>query len=332
MEHLHQFLQIHLRFRSPVPRGTATSPQDSPRVHQARLQPSPSRAEFLDVAQDTALLEQTLERLEAAERDLSSLREAVRQTDVLATIGGLAAGLAHELNNLLTPALGYASLAERSPDNRDLVSKALRRTIESIETATRLLDATMDLAQPGGCHSNESCSVERAIELALNCLVRSPEQDSIALEQCIDDDAVASIRPQELQQIFVNLLTNACRVLRRKSGGTIRIEAHRISATANAGQPTHDRVRITIDDDGPGIPATIRTSIFQPFTTTEAPTAGDPQQGGRGLGLMICERTITGRQGTIAAEDSPLGGARFTVELPAADDASSSSHGDRAAA
>ncbi len=97
------------------------------------------------MAEDMALLEHTLVRLEATERDLAALREAVRQTDVLATIGGLAAGLAHELNNLLTPALGYASLAERTPDNRELVSKALRRTIESIETATRLLDATMDL-------------------------------------------------------------------------------------------------------------------------------------------------------------------------------------------
>ncbi len=284
------------------------------------------------MAQDTALLEKTLERLEAAERDLARLQEAVRHTDVLATIGSLTAGLAHELNNLLTPALGYASLAERSPDNRELVSKALRRTIESIETATRLLDATMDLAQPGGCHSNESCSVGQAIDLALNCLVRSPEQDDIALERCIGHDAVASIRPQELQQIFVNLLTNACRVLRRKSGGTIRIEAQRISAPTSPEEPSGDRIRITIDDDGPGIPATIRTSLFQPFTTTEAPTAGDPQQGGRGLGLMICERTITGRQGTIAAEDSPLGGARFTVELPAAGGAADFSHGDRAAA
>lgn len=284
------------------------------------------------MAQDTALLEQTLGRLEAAERDLAALREAVRQTDVMATIGSLAAGLAHELNNLLTPALGYASLAERSPDNQELVSKALRRTIESIETATRLLDATMDLAQPGGCHSSESCDVGRAVELALNCLVRSPQQDAITLEQDIDADAIASIRPQELQQIFVNLLTNACRVLRRKSGGTIRIEAHRVRTPEVAGKPADPRVRITIDDDGPGIPATIRTSLFQPFTTTEAPTAGDPQQGGRGLGLMICERTITGRQGTIAAEDSPLGGARFTVELPAADPQADTAQANRAAA
>lgn len=263
-----------------------------------------------------ALLEQTLVRLEATERDLAALREAVRQTDVLATIGGLAAGLAHELNNLLTPALGYASLAERTPDNRELVSKALRRTIESIETATRLLDATMDLAEPSQSKAQGPCSVGAALDMALNCLVRAPEQDGITLDRHIDQDAVVSMRPQELQQIFVNLLTNSCRVLRRQSGGTIRIEAHRIDAKVV--DPNLHRVRITVDDDGPGIPAIIRTSMFQPFTTTEARTAGDPQQGGRGLGLMICERTITGRQGTISADDSPLGGARFTVELPAA--------------
>ncbi len=268
------------------------------------------------MAEDMALLEHTLVRLEATERDLAALREAVRQTDVLATIGGLAAGLAHELNNLLTPALGYASLAERTPDNRELVSKALRRTIESIETATRLLDATMDLAEPSPHKIQGPCPVGAALDMAVNCLVRAPEQDGITLERHIDSDAIVAMRPQELQQIFVNLLTNACRVLRRQSGGTIRIEARRVAA--NEPGTAGNRVRILVDDDGPGIPATIRTHLFEPFTTTESRTAGDPQQGGRGLGLMICERTITGRDGTIAADDSPLGGARFTVELPAA--------------
>jgi len=257
-----------------------------------------------------AQLERTLDRLDSIEQELAELQDVVRHTDALATVGAMTASLAHELNNLLTPAMSYAQLAERSPDNRELVAKALRRTIESIQGATRLLDATLDLATPNtSTLSPDDCCIDNALTAAIACLTREPTRDGILIERHIDTQLRARISMQELQQVFVNLLTNSVRVLRRKGGGRIEVLA----------RPKGTSVEIDFRDSGPGISNIMRTTLFQPFVTSESPTSGDPQQGGRGLGLAICHRTITARKGTIAVDEAPGGGARFLIELPPSD-------------
>jgi two-component system C4-dicarboxylate transport sensor histidine kinase DctB len=266
------------------------------------------------VAHDAAQLQDTLARLDSIEREFAALQDEVRHTDALATVGGLTAGLAHELNNLLTPALGYAQLAERSPHNQELVGKALRRTIDSIQAATRLLDATLDLATPGGARSSANASIDLALTDAVACLVRDPARDGITLDRTGTTGLHVRMTQTELQQILVNLLTNATRVLRRQGGGHIRVHC---SATS-------DRVTIVVSDDGPGIPAKLRTHLFKPFVTSETPSPGAPQQGGRGLGLAICHRTIAARRGSIAVGQSTEGGAAFTIELPRVDPADQS--------
>lgn len=262
------------------------------------------------MAREGAHLEETLGRLDSIEQELAALQEEVRHTDALATVGGLAAGLAHELNNLLTPALTYAQLAERSPDNQALVAKALRRTIEAIQTATRMLDATLDLATPTGARTPTWASVGSSLDAAIACLARDPSRDDISIERALDGDIQVRMTPQELQQVFVNLLTNATRVLRRVDGGRIRVEA----------RTQGPEVRITVADNGPGIPSILRTQLFEPFVTTETPQDGQPQEGGRGLGLAICQRTIAARRGSIQVGDAPGGGACFTIILPRAED------------
>lgn len=258
------------------------------------------------MAHDAAQLQDTLARLDAIEREFSALQEEVRHTDALATVGGMAAGLAHELNNLLTPALGYAQLAERSPENQVLVAKALRRTIESIQAATHLLDATLDLATPSGAKATAHASIDRALNDAIGCLIREPERDEITLERAGESGLHARITPPELQQVLVNLLTNATRVLRRQGGGRIRVHS----------SATDERVTVVFSDDGPGVPIKLQTHLFEPFVTSETPSPGAPQQGGRGLGLAICHRTIAARRGTIEVGDAPEGGAQFTIVLP----------------
>ena len=262
------------------------------------------------MVEDGAQLAETLDRLDSVEQELAALQQEVRHTDALATVGGLAAGLAHELNNLLTPALTYAQLAERSPDDPKLVAKALRRTVEAIQTATRMLDATLDLATPDGAKAPGWASVAETLDAAIACLTRDPARDAITVERAVDASLRVRITPQELQQVFVNLLTNATRVLRRRGGGTIRVEASRMNAM----------VRIEVVDDGPGIPAGIRNQLFRPFVTTETPQDGRPEEGGRGLGLAICQRTIAARRGSISVDDAERGGARFTIVLPQLDE------------
>jgi C4-dicarboxylate-specific signal transduction histidine kinase len=107
---------------------------------------------------------------------------------------------------------------------------------------------------------------------------------------------------QELQQVVINLVTNAEHVVRGRSPAIIRLTT----------QSREGWVRLTVEDSGPGVPREIRARIFDPFFTTKGPDEGT------GLGLAICQRVVTEVGGRIWLEDSELGGAKFVVEMPAA--------------
>src|SRR5438034_2219419 len=107
---------------------------------------------------------------------------------------------------------------------------------------------------------------------------------------------------QELQQVVINLVTNAEHVVKGREPAVIQLTT----------QAREGWVRLVVEDSGPGVPAEIRGRIFDPFFTTKGPDEGT------GLGLAICQRVVTEVGGKLWLEDSSLGGARFVVELPAA--------------
>lgn len=270
--------------------------------------------EFADLPADPSnvpdpiqALQQTLDRLDEIEQELSAVRLDLRQSDRLATLGQVTATIAHEVNNILTPALSYAQLAKKQPDRPDLVQKALDRTIEGVSAASEILDAALNLAAGDARSCPNTTRPKEALASAIKCLAREPERDGIDLRVAIPDDFEAPIPPRALQQVFMNLLTNATRILRRQGGG-------RITVTCTH---TPGRTRITFADNGPGIPDDMRPTLFQPFTTTEAVDPSAPQEGGRGLGLSICRRTVTSHGGSIGIGDAADGssGACFVIEF-----------------
>jgi len=118
------------------------------------------------------------------------------------------------------------------------------------------------------------------------------------------DDAAPAVLAlgQELQQVVINLVTNAEHAVRGRHPAVIELGT----------QAREGWVRLTVEDSGPGVPAPIRNRIFDPFFTTKGPDEGT------GLGLAICQRVVSEVGGKIWLEESPLGGAKFIVELPAA--------------
>ncbi|MFK7962260.1 MAG: sensor histidine kinase [Phycisphaerales bacterium] len=253
-------------------------------------------------------LQKTLDRLDEIEQELDSVRLDLRQSDRLASLGQVTATIAHELNNILTPALSYAQMAQQHPDRQDYVEKALERTIEGVKMASDILDSALNLAA-GDRESHPTISrPQDAAEMAIKCLARDPRRDGIELQFDLPPDIVAPIPPRALQQVFLNLLTNATRILRRQGGGRIAIAA----------QATTAGTEIIFSDNGPGIPPDIRDRVFQPFSTTEEPDRNAPQDGGRGLGLSICRRTVISHGGTISVEEERDGGARFVIRFPPA--------------
>jgi hypothetical protein len=255
-----------------------------------------------------------LERLHAMEAELVAVRRELEHTHRLATIGTITAGVAHEINNLLTPALAYAQRAASDPDDTALLQKAVEKSRTGIDAASRILDAVLGFS----CADEEpdTARPDAALQAAIDCIGRDLSKDGITIERTIPPDLTCRIRPLALQQVLLNLLLNACKAMRPR-GGRITVSAERPDAAT---------VRIIVADTGPGIPEDIISTLFEPFVTAPIangrPSTGPAdQQGGSGLGLTVCRRTINAAGGTITVDSSSGEGAVFCIELPAAPEA-----------
>jgi C4-dicarboxylate-specific signal transduction histidine kinase len=130
--------------------------------------------------------------------------------------------------------------------------------------------------------------------------------EGVEIQVSLDQGAPPAVGlGQELQQVVINLVTNAEHAVRGRQPAVIAL----------ATQSRDGWIRLTVEDSGPGVPEEVRLRIFDPFFTTKAPDEGT------GLGLTICQRVVTEVGGKIWLEESKLGGARFVVELPAAPEA-----------
>ena len=261
--------------------------------------------------------QQAVSHVAHMEEDLAGLERELEHMNRLATLGTFSALSAHEINNILTAALGYAQLAR----SRSSETEYLDKVVDRLETAARIVRAMVDFAGPSeptpiadGDHGIEPrADVEAALDGALDCLGRDPARDGITLARQIAIGAVPCIQPLALQQILLNLLINARSALRGR-GGQVTVSAMHL--------PT-GRISICVADDGPGIPPEVAESLFDPFVTRQAADeAAEPDEavvaGGSGLGLTVCRRLAESAGGSIAAANKPGGGASFTLELPAA--------------
>lgn len=251
----------------------------------------------------------------------------------LAALGASAAMVAHEFNNILTPLLSYAQLALASPDDQQLAHDALMKVVESASRATNMADAILTYSKPNlDCPAETSLS--DAVEGALACMARSPQQDGIGVAVHADPTIRAAIQPIALQQIILNLVLNAVEAM-TPGGGHLAISAQR--STWNTpptwhGSPRrldeqplarmlvsnhhHDgAVVITITDTGRGIEPEDLDKIFDPFFSRRAPE----HVKGTGLGLSMCRRLVEAAGGWIAVASEPGQGTTFTITLPTAE-------------
>jgi signal transduction histidine kinase/CheY-like chemotaxis protein len=240
------------------------------------------------------------ERLAA---DRRRAEEAARQSEKLASMGTLLAGVAHELNNPLSVVVGYAGIMRTRLTDGSLLGAA-----EHIETAgTRCARIVRNFLALARKHPPERGWV------VLNDLVRE-SVELVAYALRVDNvevslDLAADLPPlwadrHQFQQVLVNLLTNAhqamCDVARRRL---------RIVTRHDVGRA---RVVLRISDSGPGVPEALHDRIFEPFFTTKAPGQGT------GLGLSLCYGIVEGHGGTLTLERGRDDGAVFRVELPLA--------------
>ncbi len=246
-------------------------------------------------------------------RDITTerkLEQQIVQSERLAAMGAMIGGVAHELNNPLTSILGVSELLQDS-QTTDAARKQVAILQQQARRAAEIVHNLTYFSRPPA-PGKTPVNLGEIVERTLNLHAYSLRKNSISVD-FLPEPSLPRVQgdPHQLMQVFLNLMLNAEQAIREtRDRGTLRIRL------GNSG----DSVWASFHDDGPGIPADIVGSIFDPFYTTKRPGRGT------GLGLSICKAVMKEHNGTIEAANAPGGGAVFTVTLRAAGPASSVVH------
>ena len=248
------------------------------------------------LAASRAETEEHIASLEETNQALAQARDDLVRSEKLATVGHLAAGMAHEIGNPLGAVVGYLNILKDDlpGDNRDLVERSL---VEA-GRIDRLVRELLQFAAPDDRQMDTFCPVSLLRETA-DMLHHQGQFEGIEVEDnCTVADQTVSMDRGRLMQVWINLLLNARDAVQARG----RIQ---VSSTDD-----DHSVSISIRDDGVGIEPEAAKRIFEPFFTTKAPGRG------YGLGLAVCQRIIDESGGRITVETGVGLGSCFTVTLP----------------
>jgi two-component system, NtrC family, sensor kinase len=249
-----------------------------------------------------------LDQLQDVQRQLDAVREQLTESQRLATIGTIAAVIAHEFNNLLTPIVSYSQFAlssiEGDKPDMELIKKALSKAFGASTKAGKICQSMLGLAR--GRSEFSRVEVKMLVDEALLVMARDPQKDGLALRVQIQPELKVSCDPVQLEQVLLNLLINARQAMIGR-GGSITIKA--------ADMDGEDSVRIQVIDTGPGIPEKLLPKIFDPFFTTKG-TAKKGESKGTGLGLAICKEIVEHHKGRIEVNSVVGKGTTFGLVLP----------------
>ena len=277
----------------------------------------------------------TRKRLEAERLQLEA---QLRQQQKLEALGTLASGVAHEINNPISGIMNYAQLIADTAEPESQTARYAGEIVHETERVAAIVKNLLQFArQETQAHS--PARLADIVEQTLSLLRAVLRRDQIALTVDVPDDLLKlKCRSQQLQQVLMNLLTNARDALNAKYPGydpnkTISITAREVSNICDLRLPMCDLpnqetpapqspipnpqapiptgwLRLTVADQGGGIPAEIQGRIFDPFFTTK------PRDRGTGLGLSISHGIVRDHHGVLHFETTPGTGTQFHVDLP----------------
>ena len=251
---------------------------------------------------EAAKLESHPEQLARLQAEVEALRKQLSQAHRLATVGTMAAMVAHEFNNILTPIINYAKMASKNPA---LVGKALAQVADGGARAGDICRAILGVTAGDSGHPRDIL-VADLVKQTLDAMVRRPAKDRIDMQTNIPAGLKITTRPAELQQVLLNLLINArTAVLAKEGPRRIGISAERSGKFCV----------ICVADNGVGIEPDRLEKIFQPFFST-ATRSAEADSSGHGLGLAFCKKMVTELGGEIAVQSTPGKGSTFTLRLP----------------
>ena len=250
-------------------------------------------------------LRRKVDEVEEATRHLKEAQDRLVRSERLASVGRLAAGLAHEVGNPIAAIIGMQDLlldgGLTDEESRDFLQRMQKET-ERIHVILRdLLQFARPAAPRDPARALEPGNVEAAVYDTVTLV--SPQRSMRSVDLAVDvhsDLPAVSLGREQLVQVLLNLLLNAADACEAQGHGHIVVRA----------EPSHDGVRLSVADDGPGVSKDVRDRLFEPFVTTKDVGKGT------GLGLAVCRGLVEAAGGTITLDPDHAPGARFVVELP----------------
>ncbi len=258
------------------------------------------------ISEEAALILKVEELTQTAAWLTNTQNQLVR-SERLASVGRLVAGFAHEVGNPLAALMGMEDLllaGDLSADEQADFVRRMRRETERIHDVVRdLLDfARPEQAASSGEAPRSVAEVRAVVDEVVALLVRQPAFRAVVVETDVESSVRVVFPAPRLTQVLLNMVLNAGAAIATAGvGGKIRIGARDVGGGF---------VRIEIDDDGPGVAAEVRESLFEPFVTTKEVGQGT------GLGLAVCRGLVESAGGEVGVDASRRVGARFYISLP----------------
>jgi hypothetical protein len=245
-----------------------------------------------------------VDRLRAAREEIEEYhRQRLERAERLATMGEVAASLAHEIKNPLAGIAGAVAVIAEDFSATDPRKEIMGEILSQTRRLTKTVQDLLTFARPG-TPALESCDLHQIVDRVLLLLAEDPMAKRVRVVRNyspslprVEGDG------KQLGQVFLNLLLNAAQAMH--GDGQVTIATRLNGANAAAAGPT---VEACLTDTGPGIPPATLSELFKPFFTTK------PR--GTGLGLAISRRIIEDHGGWIRAESPPGQGATFRIGLP----------------
>jgi len=228
--------------------------------------------------------------------------DRIRQSERLAVVGQLAAGVAHELNNPLQGIVTYSQLLLEKTAETDPRRAAMEKIVGQSDRCRDIVRALLDFARPSRPQKRPA-DINSTLRDCLDLMEGQSLFINIEIDQSLDSDlSPVTVDPSQMQQVFMNLIINAVEAM----DGTGRL--------AISTQQTDGHVEIEFTDTGPGISPQDLIQVFDPFFSTKSASHGT------GLGLAISYRIVRDHLGEITVESREGAGAHFVVRLPIQDD------------
>jgi two-component system NtrC family sensor kinase len=230
------------------------------------------------------------------------LQQRLAQTDKMSSLGQMISGTAHELNNPLASVLGYVQLLQAQVGGDAATERRLAAVATEAERCHRIVQNLLAFARQRP-PERQPVSLNGVVQSVMGLMGYQLRTSGISVTtELAADLPVVAADAHQLQQVLVNLLTNSLHAIRGcRERGAVRL----CTSAASDGD-----VVVEVHDDGPGVPAELRSRVFDPFFTTKDETQGT------GLGLSIVYGIVSAHGGTIEVLRSDLGGACLRVALP----------------